>query len=177
VYKCAVENGGGHYLATAHTQVVIDKVAKWFKDGKKWLFLMGKAGTGKSRMMGVIAELIRQYSARGDYFPYKMGCKNTTEIYEDCLSNERKHVIDGWSRSPYVGIDDLGTENVTTKFAPVADIIYRRYDMRENGKLQATVLCSNFNIDYLGKIYGERCADRLREMCSIIPFDFSSYRK
>ena len=73
-------------------------------------------------------------------------------------------------------IDDMGEEptevmsfgNVIT---PITDIIEERY-----AKRQITIITTNLDANGIKNKYGERVADRLRQMVRIITFTNPSYR-
>lgn len=86
------------------------------------------------------------------------------------------HVSDLLS-SGFLAVDDIGVEPIEvndfgTKQTPIVDLIYSRYD-----KQLCTVFSSNCGMKEIKDKYGERIADRLSEMCVMIPFNGESFRK
>lgn len=76
-----------------------------------------------------------------------------------------------------LAIDDLGREPANIKeygniISPVIDLIEYRYDRQ-----LFTIVSTNLNKPELRNKYGERVADRLREMMEFIHFKHESYRK
>lgn len=79
--------------------------------------------------------------------------------------------------SDMMAIDDLGKEpseiydygNVTS---PIVDLLEQRYNLQK-----FTVITTNLAPKEIKVKYGERIADRFREMFEVIPFEFDSYRK
>lgn len=91
-----------------------------------------------------------------------------------CKSN-----YEDWKRLMYhdlLAIDDLGTEarevmDYGNIINPTVDIITRRYENQF-----FTIISTNLTPPQISQVYGERIADRMREMMEIIPFTNTSYR-
>lgn len=75
-------------------------------------------------------------------------------------------------------LDDVGAEldpvvnYMGNKIAPIAEIIYKRYDARA-----VTIITANIGDETLAERYGPRIADRLNEIADKIAFMGNSYRK
>ena len=91
-----------------------------------------------------------------------------------CKSN-----YEDWKRLMHqdlLAIDDLGTEprevmNYGNIINPTVDILTRRYENQ-----LFTIISTNLTPPQISQVYGERIADRMREMMEVIPFTNSSYR-
>ena len=91
-----------------------------------------------------------------------------------CKSN-----YEDWKRLMYqdlLAIDDLGTEprevmDYGNIINPTVDILTRRYENQ-----LFTIISTNLTPPDFSQVYGERIADRMREMMEKIPFNNSSYR-
>ena len=75
-----------------------------------------------------------------------------------------------------LAIDDLGTEprevmDYGNIINPTVDILTRRYENQ-----LFTIISTNLTPPDFSQVYGERIADRMREMMEKIPFNNSSYR-
>lgn len=71
----------------------------------------------------------------------------------------------------FLAVDDMGTEptrvsDYGNEFLPLVELISRRYD-----KQLPTIITSNLGGDAIAERYGERIADRLREMCETIAYN------
>ena len=74
-------------------------------------------------------------------------------------------------------IDDLGEESLTVKNygneqSPLIEVLYKRYDKR-----QFTVITTNKSEEEIQQMYGERIADRFKEMFDRVFFGHQSFRK
>ena len=85
-------------------------------------------------------------------------------------------MLDGWYE--FLFIDDVGVEPADVKsygnqMYPFAEIVRARYDAG-----LPIVITTNLKYpEEFAKIYGDRVADRLREMANSIEFKGNSYRK
>lgn len=74
-------------------------------------------------------------------------------------------------------IDDMGIEPITVKhygseISPFVEVIYHRYK-----KKLFTVVTSNLVDEDIKDVYGERVADRFKEMFDKIYYTHKSYRR
>lgn len=94
----------------------------------------------------------------------------------DCAYAERDGVL-ATAAKPILVIEDMGQEPLEVQsygniYNPVIDILEKRYEHS-----LPTFITTNLDPQQLGKRYGKRIQDRLREMMFTIPFDNPSYRK
>lgn len=149
------------------------KCAKWLisTQCKPSLIMHGDMGTGKSTMLRAMFKAVMMTDRRCAY------------IVADKLSKVRlehpdsfDYMLNGWYE--FLFIDDVGTEPVDVKsygnqMYPFAEIVRARYDA-------GLPIVITTNLDYpeeFAKVYGDRVADRLREMANSIEFKGNSYRK
>lgn len=148
---------------------------------KKGLLVFGGVGTGKSTLMNFFRfnalQSYRVVSARKIENEY-------SELGEEVLAHYSEDRPMAVNADPYghqklsLCIDDMGTETEGKHYGKdrnvIAEIIQNRYDAN-----LYTHLTSNTSADEIGKLYGQRVRDRLREMCNVIefPIDAKSRRK
>ena len=161
---------------TADIEKVLQMAAWWIKSGKRGLLLCGNCGTGKTKLMQAMSQLIAYYhnNPLNKIHVYSAG-----EVVRLSLSKDEKEstTFDNLKKLRYVGIDDLGTEPVNVKnwgtdTNPIIDILYKRYDA-----MKVTVLSTNKDMDGIRETYGDRIHDRICEMYDRISFNFQSFRQ
>lgn len=132
------------------------------------LALMGAIGTGKTTAMVILSaafgwsiepvfELALEYAAGGDEW---LGRK----------------MLD-W-RGRQIVLDDLGSESEVKHFGsklPIRDILAVRY---QQWQLSGTIthLTGNLSAKERRELYGARIADRIAEMCEVVPCCWPSFR-
>lgn len=148
------------------------------------LIICGDCGNGKTTMMSAIRTATAYMEDEG-LFTYEtsQGGVHTMDVrfamydaVDLCLPSTVAKLQDIAS-SPLLIIEDLGQEPVEVQiygniFYPVTMVLERRYKMN-----LPTFITTNLTPDLIGKHYGKRIRDRLREMSFVVPFDNPSYRK
>jgi DNA replication protein DnaC len=164
-------------------------------------------GTGKTTTAAAIARMAkglknsfnpqtvfrqRCIEAGGEYKPLEDEEKTLYEMCEAAvivpafytagdlanLVESNKGAFEAAKQSKFLIIDDMGTEPVSVKlygneFFPIIEIILHRY-----AAMLPTIITSNLGLNRIADIYGERIADRLREMCETLYFaQGESYRR
>lgn len=143
-------------------------------DISKGLFIHGRTGTGKS-LMSVVFNIFN-----GVYNPKK----NFKLI--DSSEIPMAFEMGGMSRVYYLAggnclIDDFGNEIMEavyygTKANPMKEFLTKRYKMYiQEGKF--THIISNFTMDYVKEMYGDRIESRFCEMFNDIVLDGKDLRK
>lgn len=153
-------------------------VIEWMMQGKKWgLLICGSVGTGKTTMLKAIFRMLDEhhYCLKGNFYVGLMGWSSAIELTNDYINHHDLFETDMYRL--YLGIDDLGQEpeniNAYGNIAhPVRDILLHRY---ENNRI--TIITTNLTPQDIKERYGERVADRMREMMQVITFNGQSYRK
>ena len=155
-------------LAEHATSVKMDKLR--FDKPQKGLALMGTVGTGKTTAMTIMAGIFgwRVFKI------YEMAA-NYAEMGDAWLN---MLIRDYWEKETIV-LDDLGSEADVKHYGvtlPVSDIICHRYDhWKRNGV--RTYFTGNLTEQDRVDRYGARAADRMFEMCDIIPCCWPSFRR
>ena len=146
------------------------------ENNKFGIVLTGGCGNGKTTIIKALQNLINTLRIPNPYNgkEYAMRIIDAKSMVTTCKSN-----YEDWKRLMYqdlLAIDDLGTEprevmdygNINN---PTVDILTRRYENQ-----LFTIISTNLTPPDFSQIYGERIADRMREMMEIIPFTNTSYR-
>ena len=133
------------------------------------LLICGDVGNGKTTMVEALTNL---YAVRCN----KMMTNATALHIADLYRNADTDDINALKDTLMLSIDDLGTESAGVKsygneVSPVTDIIYHRY-----AKRMFTVITTNMATFQIRDRYGDRIADRFREMMTVVPFLDKSYR-
>ena len=141
--------------------------------------LCGKCGNGKTTLVYALQSMVNSLNScghfkfLGPYFKVGMRIFDAKELV--LLSRK----LDEWRSvcaRDMMAIDDLGKEptevldygNVTS---PLVDLLEQRYQRQK-----FTVVTTNLAPKEIRGKYGERIADRFREMFKVIAFEFDSYR-
>jgi len=136
--------------------------------GESWLFICGPVGSGKTRLAAIFAQ-----QAHASGLGWVMRWEPVQDIIEklrpsDNLRKWRNKLVEA---DPLI-IDDLGSEYASEwGRAEIERLISKRYDSR-----LMTVITSNLPFERIPEKYGERVADRLREISTVIELIGPSYR-
>ncbi len=178
-YRHEVERRGRAFQDDEPTNQHLALVAKWLTGGseKPGLFLYGNPGNGKTTLARSISQLIS--ILYGNEYRYE-DRKAVVTVSALQLSDEAKAEDSArfkmYKKTELLHIDDVGTEPANVKVwgnevSPLVEILYSRYD-----KMLYTVITSNIYDEDIVKRYGERIADRFREMFDLLSFENRSYR-
>ena len=178
-YANEVERRGRQFQADEATEHHLASVAKWLTapTGKPGLFLYGNVGSGKTTLARAVARLISILYGNEYRYEDRKGVVTVSALQ---LAEEAKKEDGGrlklYMTTELLHIDDVGTEPASVKVwgnevSPFTDIIYSRYDY-----MLYTVATSNLFEDDICQRYGNRIADRFREMFDLLSFDNKSYR-
>ena len=146
------------------------------ESAKFGIVLTGGCGNGKTTIIKALQNLINTLRIPNPYNgkEYAMRIIDAKSMVTTCKSN-----YEDWKRLRYqdlLAIDDLGTEprevmDYGNIINPTVDILTRRYENQ-----LFTIISTNLTPPDFSQVYGERIADRMREMMEKIPFNNSSYR-
>lgn len=147
----------------------IEKAAHWLVAPERVsLKILGQPGTGKTTLLYAIREFIYRYNQTQPFGRPGVSIHPALMIADAFLRNDENFNLRRASAIPVLAIDDVGVEPTSVKYfgsdlRPISDIILQRSN--EN---KPTIIVSNFGErDFLEK-YGERVADRLKDMTTII---------
>lgn len=136
-------------------------VISWLSDTKgKGLFLIGNCGRGKSVILTGVLPLI---------FNAKIG-KMLKPIAARKLHTVKEFV------SPYIVIDDIGTEEIVNDYGTKIDAVENAIFEAEDD-LKLLLLTSNLDAAAIKQRYGERIYDRIKRLCLVVFFRGESLRK
>lgn len=133
------------------------------------LLICGEVGNGKTTMVEALTNL---YAVRCNKLMTNVTALHIADLYRNADTDG----INALKDTLMLSIDDLGTEAAGVKsygneVSPVTDIIYHRY-----AKRMFTVITTNMAAFQIRDRYGDRIADRFREMMTVVPFMDKSYR-
>lgn len=168
------------HIDTPLDQITLERIAKvvrWLREGQKpGLLLCGTIGNGKTTMCNAVCELIGIIHDSG----LKSECKavkrvTASALVEMKLKNEEG--FESYKTAEMLFIDELGAENVSVKswgneLTPIIDLLSYRHDHQ-----LFTMVTTNYDMGRIDENYGPRIADRLKEMCDLLAYVTSSYRK
>ena len=138
--------------------------------GKFGMAFCGEVGNGKTTLMSAICNLAGYLFDKEGLFFRKVNATEVPGIYEN------RRDFRALCEQPFLAVDDLGCEPVEVLsygniLTPTVELLMTRYEMR-----LYTMVTTNIEPGKIKERYGERIADRLREMMCIIPFTNKTYR-
>lgn len=193
LHTVIVRNNG-----TNGVQIVpqLSSIATWLnvENKKPWLILYGGIGNGKTTMARTIRDTydniqtqakeklknLYLLSAEDRRINDRLAALPTPEIISAVeiatLAASDPESYAKVKRKPILIIDDMGIEALKvmhygTEINPVAELLYHRYDQR-----MLTIITTNKDLQQLCSDYGERLADRFKEVAARIGFTAKSYR-
>lgn len=177
-YKIEVENRGRIFFGDETTAANIREAAELLTDNTspKWgLMLSGLYGNGKTTFVRALKNVIQRLSANG-YFKQQQGLRILSAVDVVAIATQDREGFTVIANVPNLAIDDLGREPLESSrygnFAkPINDLLEHRYD-----KQLFTVITTNLTDSDIRPRYGDRIADRFREMMHVIAFRHDSYR-
>ena len=170
-YAAEVESRHGSFRPDAETQAHIRQAARALTGaGKFGIAFCGEVGNGKTTLMSAICNLAGYLFDKEGLFFRKVNATEVLGIYEN-----RKD-FKALCEQPFLAVDDLGCEPVEVLsygniLTPTVELLMTRYEMQ-----LYTMVTTNIEPGKIKERYGERIADRLREMMCIIPFTNKTYR-
>lgn len=157
------------------TMTHITSVVEWLAnvESRPWCRLSGFIGNGKSTMLQAVKSWFEKTHIRQLFTLHTASEVVRYAAAENNLGNQNFDLL---CRIPLLMIDDLGTEPnevvvYGNKMQPMRDLLYARYDKR-----LITLFTTNMTDAEFSGYYGERIADRCRELQTKIVFAEKSYR-
>lgn len=178
-YKSEVEARGLEYINDANTRQAIFQLAQALvaPNPKCGIMLCGTCGNGKTTLLYAFRTMINILNSSGHFkfLDFKVGMR-IYDAKELVLMSSRLEEWRNVCGFDMIAIDDLGKEPAEVMDygnirSPLVDLLEQRYQRQK-----FTMITSNLAPDDIKAKYGERIADRFREMFEIIVFVFDSYR-
>lgn len=142
----------------------------------KGILLIGPIGCGKTELMKICNENPKLSFAQHDcqdivdeYTTKEIG----EEVFDKYCGNLANKSNDKYFGQPYLGrfFDDLGSESLGNHMGNVRNVMGEIIRIRHKElPRHFTHFTSNLDMDALKSFYGERAADRLKEMCNVIEY-------
>lgn len=151
------------------------RIARWLCDPtkKQSLILLGLPGCGKTTLMRSVAR-----------YMWAVGCPSckwydATDLPTVRIDREVEWedtiLKGGWAA--YLMLDDIGEEPVVAKDYGRDWPLFQKIVAERYTRMLPMVITTNLNFDQMAERYGERTADRLREIADLMPFANGSFRK
>lgn len=139
------------------------------KDKSKGMLIMGNPGEGKTYAVKT-PRMVSATELALDYQAY--GIQMIKDKINAMINYENLNVT----------IDDLGLEprvkNFGNEIKPIEWVILQIYSINQTADKPIKLwLTTNYNIESLTEIYGERVVDRLHEMCDIVVLKDTNLRR
>ncbi|HTJ53754.1 MAG TPA: hypothetical protein VL443_30070 [Cyclobacteriaceae bacterium] len=182
---------GENYQVTEENSHVVKQLCLYFANDSRFegnlnkgILLMGKPGTGKTHLMNFFSSNPRMSynipTCKHIAEQYRTGWKNndmdTIEYYS---SPQKAYHNNRYNQSEFgICFGDLGAEteanNYGNKKNVIEEIVFTRYE--KGLKFISNHFTTNLDGEDIGKIYGDRMKDRLREMCNVLLLNCKSWR-
>lgn len=153
-------------------QAAVEYVSSFRGETTGGLMFVGPPGTGKTHLA---AAVLREVFRKGVPCSFIQVPRLLEEI-RNSYNNESEQNTENLARTAtrkFVVLDDMGAERLTDW---VREQMYMIVNDRY-GNMLPTVITSNCTITELAKRLGERTADRLSEMCRVVPLMGKSWRR
>ena len=138
-----------------------DEVISWLSDSKgKGLFLIGNCGRGKSVILTGVLPLIFNATKGKILKP---------------IASRKLHQVTEY-KSPFIVIDDIGTEEIVNDYGTKIDAVENAIFEAEDD-LKMLLLTSNLDASSIKERYGERIYDRIKRLCKVVFMKGDSLRK
>ena len=171
-YRAEVNARHGKFTLDEQTSSHIRLAAKALTTTDKFgIAFCGEVGNGKTTLMSAICNLTGYLFENDGLYFRKVKATEVLDIYQNRKDFRALY------EQPLLAIDDLGCEPVEVMsygnvLTPVVELLMSRYEMQ-----LYTMVSTNIEPKKIGDRYGERIADRFREMLHVIPFTNKTYRK
>lgn len=164
------------YEVTAFNKRAVD-AAHWVLQEEKGLFLYGKRGTGKTKLVAIIANARIKERKPVLFVSVPDLLADIRSAYNNKTASE---LVDAVKNAPFLVLDDLGAERMTEW---VGEQLFNIVNHRYNGRLQ-TIITSNYSpAEIIKRIsangddtQGQRIMSRLYDMCERVEIQGEDYR-
>jgi len=159
---------------------LMDEIKKYNPADGKWLFLLGKTGTGKDHIASAIG---REYVVSNKHKSVYAGTMQAImRRYRDMAFGEVRSETEAFKDIAEVGlliIRDIGVKSLTdAERGVIVDILDHRYNCN-----LPVIVTGNVRPEMLKDVFDERVIDRMKEVSYTIndkftvAFDWDSYRE
>ena len=158
---------------------IVGAVKKYDPASGKWLFLLGKTGTGKDHIASAIG---REYVLNSYKSIYAGTMQAIMRRYRDMAFGEVRSETEAFKDIAEVGlliIRDIGVKSLTdAERGVIVDILDHRYNCN-----LPVIVTGNVRPEMLKDVFDERVIDRMKEVSYTIndkftvAFDWDSYRE
>lgn len=144
------------------------------------LGLMGNTGSGKTFAMRLLSQMLSGYNIRwmlhGQPQPFAFQVVSARRMVSEFVAGGYE-AVDRYIRWSILCIDDLGSEPQEVSYYGnrlnlMEHIVEERYLDRK-----LTHFTSNFNMEQLEQLYGQRVASRLYESCNLVKLVDTDWRR
>lgn len=150
------------------------EIVKNFESQKDNLYLWGGCGSGKTRLMNILAKMYLDKGARPRKDIRILRPMKLLRMFRGLEARDEERLYEELSCLPILMIDDLGVEK-STEFA--ISTLYEIISMREGKGRNGLVITSNFSLDGLAsKIGDDRLSSRLAGMCKVVSIAGKDWR-
>lgn len=149
--------------------------------GEKGVLLVGSIGSGKSMMMRVMQRLFKDTENRFRW----INSSDLKDLIEEVGVSKIKEMY-GKGLKMDLYIDEIGSSLSSKHYGNsiniISEIIYERNDLyvmsgiKTHFSSNISPTSNNKSMETLSSIYGERCYDRMVEMCELISWKSKSLR-
>lgn len=179
-YVSQVQYRGVQYEKNPEIHKAVELASRWIasKRAKRWLLIIGSVGTGKTTLANAVCDVLNAVNKATKEGIWSAPVEKISAIKLSQLARTNEEKLQSVKKSLRLFIDDLGTETDNVKIfgntiSPITETIFERYDSTNS----VTIITSNLNTEQIAQNYGERVADRLKEMCNKIVINTKSFRK
>ena len=179
-YVSQVQYRGVQYEKNSEIHKAVELASKWLisPNAKRWLLIIGSVGTGKTTLANAVCDVLNAINKATKDGVWATPVEKISAIRLSQLARTDETKLQSIKKSLRLFIDDLGTETDNVKvfgntISPITETIFDRYDSTQS----VTIITSNLNTEQIVQNYGDRVADRLKEMCNKIVINTKSFRK
>lgn len=164
------------YIEKSDNQKKMKECCLEWLENDKGLYLGGGIGCGKTHLaISCIKELALKYDSNCMKFrPVSELLLQIRETFNDKNGEDESDIVEKYSNYTYLVLDDFGNQKVS-EF--VVETLYLIINARYNANKNKIIITSNLELQELSKMFDDRIASRLNEMCKVTYFKLPDYRQ